>query len=50
MPQTLAEAAFERARVAGVRMGRWEKGTIPFFVNETLLRRPVEEYVKLFLS
>lgn len=50
MPQALADAAFERGRAAGVRIGRWEKGSIPFFVNETLLRRPVEEYVKLFLG
>ncbi|MCH7862703.1 MAG: amino acid lyase, partial [Proteobacteria bacterium] len=50
MPQALAEAAFERGRVAGVRIGRWEKGSIPFFVNETLLRRPVEEYVRVFLG
>ncbi|MBB4839023.1 threonine aldolase [Sphingomonas kyeonggiensis] len=50
MPQALAEAAFERGRAAGVRIGRWEKGSIPFFVNETLLRRPVEDYVKLFLG
>ncbi|WP_163831263.1 beta-eliminating lyase-related protein, partial [Proteus mirabilis] len=50
MPQALAEAAFERGRAAGVRIGRWDKGAIPFFVNETLLRRPVEEYAKLFLG
>lgn len=50
MPQALAEAAFERGRAAGVRIGRWEKGSIPFFVNETLLRRPVEEYVRVFLG
>ena len=50
MPQALAEAAFERCRAAGVRLGRWDKGSIPFFVNETLLRRPVEEYVKLILG
>lgn len=50
MPEPLAVAAFERARVAGVRIGRWEKGSIPFFVNETILRRPVEEYARLFLG
>lgn len=50
MSQPLAEAAFERGRTAGVRIGRWEEGSVPFFVNETLLRRPVEEYARLFLG
>jgi len=31
-----------------VRIGRWKDGAIPFYVNETFLRRPVEEYVRLF--
>jgi len=50
MSQAFADAAFERCRAAGVRLGRWEKGSIPFYVNETLLRRPVEEYVRLILG
>lgn len=50
MDQSMAEAAFERGRQAGVRIGRWHEGTVPLFVNTTLLRRPVEEYVRLFLG
>lgn len=50
MPQAFAEAAFERGRRAGVRIGRWKDGTIPLFVNTTLLRRPVDDYVALFLG
>ena len=50
MAQDFAEAAFERGRQAGVRIGRWKDGNIPLFVNTTLLRRPVEEYVALFLG
>jgi len=43
-----AAAAFERARIAGIRLGRWKEGTIPFFVNTTILRRETAEYVALF--
>jgi threonine aldolase len=50
MAPELAAAAFERGRVAGVRIGRWSAGAIPFFVNETITRRPVAEYVRLFLG
>ncbi|MBA15056.1 MAG: amino acid lyase [Sphingomonas sp.] len=46
----LGEAAFERGRVAGVRIGRFEDGNIAFFVNTTLLRRPVEEYARIILG
>ena len=48
MPEAVAKAAFERGRVAGVRIGRWEAGAIPFYTNATLNRRPVEDYVRLF--
>ena len=48
MPQALAESAFERGRVAGIRVGRWKDGRIPLYANTTLLRRPVDEYVALF--
>jgi threonine aldolase len=50
MAQDFAEAAFERGRQAGVRIGRWKDGNIPLFVNTTLLRRPVAEYAALFLG
>ena len=50
MPKALAEAAFERGRVAGVRIGRWSAGTIPLYINATITRRPVAEYVRLFLG
>ncbi|MBP3985554.1 hypothetical protein J5837_14165 [Pseudoxanthomonas helianthi] len=50
MKQALAEAAFERGRQAGIRVGRWKDGRIPLYANTTLLRRPVEEYVALFLG
>ena len=50
MSETVAKVAFERGRVTGVRVGRWEAGAIPFYVNETLIRRPVEEYVRLFMG
>ena len=50
MAEDLARAAFERGRQAGVRIGRWEDGNLPLFVNTTLLRRPVEELAALFLG
>ena len=50
MPQDFADTAFERGRQAGVRIGHWKDGNIPLFVNTTLLRRPVEEVVALFLG
>lgn len=50
MSEAFAKAAFERGRTAGVRIGQWQEGRVPLFVNETLLRRPVAEYVKLFLG
>lgn len=46
--QALAEAAFERGRQAGIRVGRWKDGRIPLYANTTILRRPLEEYVALF--
>lgn len=50
MPQARAEEAFERGRVAGVRIGRWQQGAVPLYVNQTILRRPVAEYARLFLD
>jgi len=50
MEQSLAEAAFERGRQAGIRVGRWKDGRIPLYANTTILRRPLEEYVGLFLG
>ena len=50
MEQALAERAFTRGREAGVRIGRWQDGRIPVFANTTLLRRPLDEYVALFLG
>lgn len=50
MAEDFAAAAFERGRQAGVRIGRWQDGTIQLFVNTTLLRRPVAELAALFLG
>ncbi|HZV37235.1 MAG TPA: hypothetical protein VFF96_00650, partial [Pseudoxanthomonas sp.] len=50
MEQALAEAAFERGRQAGIRIGRWKDGRIPLYANTTILRRPVAEYAALFLG
>ena len=50
MPEAQAEAAFERCGNAGVRMRRWQEGAVPLFVNTTIVRRPVEDYVALFLG
>jgi threonine aldolase len=44
----IAEGVFDRMRLAGVRMLEPEKGVVEVYVNETITRRPVEEYVKLF--
>lgn len=50
MPQALAETAFERGRKAGIRVGHWQDGRIPLCANTTILRRPAQEYVQLFLG
>lgn len=50
MPEAMADAARERGRQAGVRIRRWQSGVVPLFVNTTILRRPVEEYARLFLG
>lgn len=44
----VAEGVFDRMRLAGVRMLKPENGVVQVYVNETIVRRPVEEYVKLF--
>ncbi|WP_454714533.1 threonine aldolase family protein [Caulobacter segnis] len=47
----IAEGVFERMRAAGVRLARpGSDGTIDFWINDTINRRPVDEYVKLFLG
>lgn len=47
----LADGAFDRMRVAGVRLLKPGKdGTTEVWINDTLTRRPVDEYVKLFLG
>jgi hypothetical protein len=48
MPEARAAAAFERGRVAGIRLGRWQEGAIPLFAHATILRRETAEYVALF--
>ncbi|MFC3715824.1 threonine aldolase family protein [Luteimonas soli] len=50
MPEAMAKAAHERGRQAGVRIRHWQQGVLPLFVNTTILRRPVDEYVALFLG
>ena len=50
MPEAQAQAALERALRAGVRLRRWRDGVVPLYVNTTIVRRPVEEYVALFLG
>ncbi|NWJ40883.1 MAG: amino acid lyase [Geothrix sp.] len=49
MDATLAQAATERGRAAGVRLGPFIDGALTLGVNDTINRRPVEDYVKLFL-
>lgn len=44
----VAEGVFDRMRLAGVRMLKPENGVVQVYVNDTLTRRPVDEYVKLF--
>jgi threonine aldolase len=44
----VATGLFDRMRVAGVRMLQPEDGVVEVYINDTITRRPVEEYVKLF--
>jgi threonine aldolase len=44
----IADGLFDRMRMAGVRMLKPENGVVEIYVNDTLTRRPVEDYVKLF--
>lgn len=47
----LAEGVFDRMRQAGVRLAKpTADGTVDFWINDTITRRPVDEYVKLFLG
>lgn len=50
MDAALAQAATERGRAAGVRLGPYVDGALTLGINDTINRRPVEEYVKLFLG
>ena len=44
----IAEGLFDRMRLAGVRSLKPKDGVVEIYINETLTRRPVDEYVKLF--
>jgi len=47
----VAEGLFDRMRLAGVRLPRPDKdGVVDFWINDTINRRPADEYVKLFLG
>lgn len=47
----VAAAAFDRLRLAGVRLIKPSAdGTVEIWINDTLTRRPVDEYVRLFLG
>ena len=47
----VAEGLFDRMRVAGVRLPKPDKdGVVDFWINDTINRRPADEYVKLFLG
>ncbi len=47
----LADDVFDRMRLAGVRLLKPRKdGATEVWINDTLTRRPVDEYVKLFLG
>ncbi len=50
MSAEVSAAAFARSQPAGIRIGRVRDGVAPFFVNETILRRPVDEYARVFLG
>lgn len=47
MPQDQAELAFRRCAAAGVHLAPWADGALPVSVNRTILRRPVNEYLRL---
>jgi len=47
----VAEGLFDRMRVGGVRLPKPDKdGVVDFWINDTINRRPADEYVKLFLG
>ena len=46
----IAEAVFDRCRLAGVRAAKPRDGAMIFFTNTTILRRSTEDYVSLFLG
>ena len=50
MPEELAVRARERGKATGIILGEWRTGVLRLVVNRTILRRPVSEYVRLFLD
>ena len=50
MDAALAQAAAERGRAAGVRLGPYADGALTLGVNDTINRKTVGEYVKVFLG
>lgn len=47
----LADGVFDRMRLAGVRLLKPQKdGTTEIWINDTITRRPVGDYVRLFLG
>lgn len=47
----IAEGVFDRMRLAGVRLARpGADGVTDIWINDTLTRRPVDDYVRLFLG
>ncbi|GIL38019.1 threonine aldolase [Rhodospirillales bacterium TMPK1] len=49
LPPKIATGVFDRMREAGVRMQKPDaNGNVDVYVNETILRRPVDEIQKLF--
>lgn len=50
MSSEVAAAALARSQPEGVRIGMARDGVVPFYVNETILRRPIQDYVRIFLG
>ncbi len=46
----IALGVFDRCRLAGVRAAKPRDGSMIFFTNTSILRRPAEDYVSLFLG
>ena len=43
MQKADADALSLRSRREGIRVGKWHEGAVPFFINDTILRRPPAE-------